>query len=101
MKVGLVSGFATVLTACLFATAGQAYTITMFDNTKNVSYHGASPYNSYKGGITSIGDVVEGGPEFDTQKVDITVTGTMLEFKFYTQFDGDDSGAHYTDISSP
>jgi hypothetical protein len=98
MNVKIASGPAALISACLFATAGQAGTMTIFDNTKNVSYHGTNPTNWFAGGTTSLGDVVEGGPEFDTQKVIVTVTDDTIEFKFYTQFDGSDLGAHYADI---
>jgi hypothetical protein len=82
----------------LAVVPAQATTITVFDTTQNISYHGASPTNWFAGGTTSLGDVVEGGPEFDTQKATVSVSGQTVEFKFYTQFDGDDSGAHYADL---
>ena len=96
--VKFASGFAALMTACLFAFPGQASTITIADATKNVSYHGAVATNWFAGGTSSQGDVIEGGNDFDTQKVDITVHGNLIEFKFTTQFDGDDLGAHYADI---
>jgi len=69
------------------------------DTTKNVSYWGSSPYNWYAGGTSSVGDVVEGGPDFDTNRVNVsTTTPYTLKLGFYTQFSGSDLGAHYADI---
>jgi hypothetical protein len=76
----------------------QATTITAYDTTQNISYRGGAPVNWFAGGTTSVGDVVEGGPDFDTQKATVSVSGQTVEFKFYTQFDGDDLGAHYADL---
>jgi hypothetical protein len=70
------------------------------DTTQNVSYYGNSPTNWFNGGTTSVGDVVEGGPEFDTNRVNVTTGPLTLQLDFYTQFDGDDLGAHYADIFS-
>lgn len=84
--------------SALSALSAQATTITVNDTTHNISYRGTGPTNWFAGGTTSIGDVVEGGPDFDTKKVDVSVTNQSLEFKFYTQFDGDDLGAHYADL---
>ena len=78
------------------ASGAQAGTITDTDNTKVVSYWGTNPTDWFRG--TSIGDVVEGGPTFDTEEVIITQTGLTLSFDFITQFDGSDLGASYADI---
>lgn len=84
-----------LVAASFVANAAQAAPIT--DDTKNVSYRYTSPYNWFPG-PSSIGDVIEGGPEFDTKEVEVTVSDLSIAFKFLTQFDGDDLGAHYADI---
>ena len=77
---------------------GAAGATLISDTTKNVSYAGAGPTNWFAGGTTSVGDVIEGGNDFDTQKVDVSTAPKSLHLEFYTQFDGDDLGAHYADI---
>ena len=84
--------------SALAVLPAQAVTITAYDTTANISYRGSAPTNWFAGGTTSVGDVVEGGPDFDTQKATVIVAGQSVEFKFYTQFDGDDLGAHYADL---
>jgi hypothetical protein len=75
------------------ATAASADTI-VFDQTQDVSYHGNSPYNYFGG--SSIGDHI--GTGFDTEKVAIGFSGDSITLKFYTQFAGNDLGAHYADV---
>lgn len=77
---------------------GTAHAGLINDTTQNVSYRYTALYNWFAGGTTSLGDVVEGGPEFDTQKLGVATTPYTLQLGFYTQFDGDDLGAHYADI---
>ena len=99
MRIGhlcRIAGFS----ALIAALPGAAANATMIsDTTKNVSYWGSSPYNWYAGGTSSVGDVVEGGPDFDTNRVNVsTTTPYTLKLGFYTQFSGSDLGAHYADI---
>jgi hypothetical protein len=99
MRIGhlcRIAGFS----ALIAALPGAAANATMIsDTTKNVSYWGGSPYNWYAGGTSSVGDVVEGGPDFDTNRVNVsTTTPYTLKLGFYTQFSGSDLGAHYADI---
>ena len=43
--------------------------------------------------------MVEGGPDFDTNRVNVSTTNPYtLKLGFYTQFSGSDLGAHYADI---
>jgi hypothetical protein len=84
--------------AIVAALPGAANATLISDTTQNVSYRYTSPYNWYAGGTSSVGDVVEGGPEFDTNRVNVSTTPHTLKLGFYTQFDGDDLGAHYADI---
>jgi len=86
----------TGLFAVCLPAAAHATMVT--DTTHNVSYAGGSPTNWFGGGTTSVGDVVEGGPEFDTNRVNITTGPRTLQLDFYTQFDGEDLGAHYADV---
>ena len=98
VSIRYIPAAALAFLGTLVALPADAITIDVNDTTHNISYHGAAPTNWFAGGTTSIGDVVEGGPDFDTQKASVTVTGQSVEFKFYTQFDGDDLGAHYADL---
>lgn len=93
-----ISAAAFVVFGVLAAVPANATIIDVTDTTKNVSYRGSSQTNWFAGGTSSVGDVVEDGPNFDTQKATVIVTGQSVEFKFYTQFDGDDLGAHYADL---
>ena len=92
--------FARLALCSLFAAGlpTLAHATIIADTTQNMSYYGNSPTNWFNGGTTSIGDVVEGGPEFDTNRVNVTTGPGTLQLDFYTQFDGDDLGAHYADI---
>ena len=98
MRIGhllRIAGFSTLIAAL----PGAANATLISDTTKNVSYWGSSPYNWYAGGTSSVGDVVEGGPDFDTNRVNVsTATPYTLKLGFYTQFSGSDLGAHYADI---
>jgi len=91
---------AQILIGSLFAIGvpAAANATMIADTTQNVSYQGANPINWYGGWTTSVGDVVEGGPEFDTNRVNVTTGTRTIQLDFYTQFDGDDLGAHYADI---
>ena len=98
MSIRDIPAAALVFLGVAAALPADATTITVNDTTQNISYHGAAPTNWFAGGTTSVGDVVEGGPDFDTEKANVSVVGQSVEFKFYTQFDGDDLGAHYADL---
>jgi len=84
------------------AAAGPVYAspLTVLDTTLNFAYSGTNPvaYNGpgYSGSAPSIGDHV--GADFDTEKVVITEGPNSLELKYYTNFAGNDLGAHYADI---
>jgi hypothetical protein len=91
-----ISAAAFVFFGAFAALPANATTMTVFDTTNNISYHGAAQTNWFAGGTTSVGDVV--GSDFNTQKATIIVSGQSVEFKFYTQFDGDDLAAHYADL---
>src|SRR5258706_1489168 len=97
MRIGPFCRIAA-FSAIVAALPGAANATIISDTTKNVSYQYTSPYNWYAGGTSSVGDVVEGGPEFDTNRVNVSTTPYTLKLGFYTQFGGSDSGAHYADI---
>jgi hypothetical protein len=95
----VTSASAAVLAAIgLFALAAPASAAVVNDTTPNVSYWTTHVTNWFGGGTTSVGDVIEDAPRFDTQKVDISVEGQTLRLKYYTQFDGSFAGTHYADV---
>jgi hypothetical protein len=90
-RIAVFSAFAAVLPSAANATF-------IGDTTQNVSYQGSAPTNWFQSGISSVGDVIEGGPEFDTQKTSVSTAPLTFQLGFYTQFGGNDLGAHYADI---
>jgi hypothetical protein len=92
--------FARLVLCSLFAAGvpEAAHATMIADTTQNMSYYGNSPINWFNGWTTSVGDAVEGGNDFDTNRVNVTTGTRTLQLDYYTQFDGDDLGAHYADI---
>lgn len=84
-----------LLSPVLFGAAANAAIVP--DTTDVVSYKGTVVVNFFPG-PSSVGDVIESGPVFNTSQVEVLISGLTIEFKFLTQFSGSALGAHYADI---